>query len=296
MNDGDTLTLVSALNSAGQGIAFGTQVTLPSGALLTLNSNGTYSYDPNASFEGLDSGETATDTFTYMISDGQGGTATATVTFTITGANDAPVVIDPANPGTLSNPISATDPLNIIPDVTRNDGQVLTPINVGSYIVDPDGEPLIFTTGATTPSWVAIDPATGIITGTPPADASQGSNTGNPGEYLITITATDPDGALVTTTVTLTIVNLPPVAVDDAASGGEDAVSVIGNVLTDPATGDTDTAPDSDPLTVTLANQAGAPITLGTAVHGCGRRHADAQRRRQLHVRARHGLQRPRCW
>ena len=88
-----------------------------------------------------------------------------------------------------------------------------------TFIVDPDGEPLTFALDpATTPAWLSIDPVTGVITGTPPADASQISNTGNPGEYLITITATDPDGAAVTTTVTLTIVNLPPVAVDDAAT------------------------------------------------------------------------------
>ena len=99
--------------------------------------------------------------------------------------------------------------------MTRNDGQPLDPIVVSTFVVDPDGEPLTFALDpASTPSWMVIDPVTGILTGTPPADASQTSNTGNPGEYLITITATDPDGTVATTTVTLSIVNLPPVAVD----------------------------------------------------------------------------------
>ena len=67
----------------------------------------------------------ATETITYTVDDGNGGTDTATLVITIIGANDTPVVIDPANPGTPDNPMPATDPLNIIPDVTRNDGQPL---------------------------------------------------------------------------------------------------------------------------------------------------------------------------
>ncbi|MEZ6057924.1 MAG: tandem-95 repeat protein [Planctomycetaceae bacterium] len=56
------------------------------------NGNGTFTYDPNGKFEGLDAGETATDTFTYQITDGDGGTSTATVIITITGVNDAPTI------------------------------------------------------------------------------------------------------------------------------------------------------------------------------------------------------------
>ena len=260
--DSDPLTVTLA-NQAGNAITLGTPFTVAGGGMLTLNADGSYTFEPGTAYNGLDTGETATETISYTVSDGNGGTAAALLVITINGANDAPVVIDPLNPGTPSNPIPATDPLNIIPDVTRNDGQPLTPINVAQYVVDPDGEVLTFTAGATTPSWVSIDPATGIITGTPPAGGSQGSNTGIPGEYLITITAKDPDGDLVTTTVTLTIVNLPPVAVDDTGSVVEDDTSVTGNVIAGADT-DYDTAPDSDPLTVTLANQGGNAITIGT--------------------------------
>jgi hypothetical protein len=38
----------------------------------------------------------------------------------------------------------------------------------------------------------------------------------------VTVTATDPDGATVQTTVTYTVTNLPPVAQDDTATAGED--------------------------------------------------------------------------
>ncbi|MBK9080448.1 MAG: cadherin-like domain-containing protein [Hyphomicrobium sp.] len=261
--DSDPLT-VTAANQAGTALTIGVPFTTAGGGILTLEANGTYTFAPGTAYNGLDANETATETITYTVSDGNGGTDTATLVITIVGANDAPVVIDPANPGTPENPIPATDPLNIIPDVTTSDGTALTPIVVSNFVVDPDGEPLVYTLDpATTPAWLSIDPDTGAITGTPPADASQLTNTGTPGEYLLTITATDPDGTSVITTVTLSILNLPPVAVDDAAPVGEDAVSVSGNLITDPVTGDADTAPDSDPLTVTAANQAGTALTIG---------------------------------
>ena len=38
----------------------------------------------------LDTGESATDVFTYTLSDGGSGTATATITITILGENDTP--------------------------------------------------------------------------------------------------------------------------------------------------------------------------------------------------------------
>ena len=41
-------------------------------------------------FNDLAAGETATDSFTYTVDDGNGGTDTATVTVTINGANDGP--------------------------------------------------------------------------------------------------------------------------------------------------------------------------------------------------------------
>src|SRR5690606_24365125 len=56
-----------------------------SGARVTIQSNGSYTYDPNGAFSHLSENQTAADTFTYTISDGNGGTATATATMTVTG-------------------------------------------------------------------------------------------------------------------------------------------------------------------------------------------------------------------
>ena len=53
--------------------------------------DGKIAYDASGAFDALGAGETANDTFSYTISDGQGGTDTATVTVTVTGENDLPV-------------------------------------------------------------------------------------------------------------------------------------------------------------------------------------------------------------
>ena len=87
--NGDTLT-VTAVNGTTTDI--GSEITLTSGALLTLNSDGTFNYDPNGAFESLNTSETDTDSFTYTIDDGNGGTDTATVTITITGLDESPLV------------------------------------------------------------------------------------------------------------------------------------------------------------------------------------------------------------
>ena len=61
---------------------------------VTDNHDGTVTYDPNGAFEGLAAGETALDSFTYTVSDGNGGFDTATVEVTVEGADD--VVANPA--------------------------------------------------------------------------------------------------------------------------------------------------------------------------------------------------------
>jgi VCBS repeat-containing protein len=87
--DNDTL-IVTAVN--GDTSSVGHQIELASGALLTLNADGTFSYDPNAAFESLAAGQTATDSFTYTAFDGQGHSADATATVTLIGVNDAPTI------------------------------------------------------------------------------------------------------------------------------------------------------------------------------------------------------------
>jgi VCBS repeat-containing protein len=62
----------------------GVQITLASGALLTVNADGTFDYDPNGVFNHLPNyltsgNATATDSFTYTLTDGSTATATVTI-------------------------------------------------------------------------------------------------------------------------------------------------------------------------------------------------------------------------
>lgn len=72
---------------------------------VTNNGDGTFSYNPNGQFDDLDAGETATDSFSYSVDDGNGGISTATVTVTIDGVtnNTAPVATDMILHGSVSN-------------------------------------------------------------------------------------------------------------------------------------------------------------------------------------------------
>ncbi|AFZ51399.1 Ig-like domain-containing protein [Dactylococcopsis salina] len=83
--DSDSLTISTV---EGEEANVGTEFELNSGALLTLNADGSYEYDPNGAFQSLNDGETATDSFTYTLSDGNGGTDTAEVTITVNGLSD----------------------------------------------------------------------------------------------------------------------------------------------------------------------------------------------------------------
>jgi VCBS repeat-containing protein len=82
--DGDTVS-VTKIN--GQSIQVGGSVTLSSGALLTLNNDGTFTYNPNDAFDSLNEGQSGNDSFQYTVSDGNEGEASATLTVTITGVN-----------------------------------------------------------------------------------------------------------------------------------------------------------------------------------------------------------------
>jgi len=55
----------------------------PAHGVVTANADGTYTYTPNADFNG-------TDTFTYRINDGELDSNVATVTIAVASVNDAP--------------------------------------------------------------------------------------------------------------------------------------------------------------------------------------------------------------
>lgn len=140
--DGDAL-VVSAVN--GNDAIIGQQIMLDSGALLTVNADGSYSLDPNGQYDHLGVGETATESYEYTISDGNGGEDTATVTITIIGVNDAPVAVDDAYEGKQDTTLVIDAP-GVLGNDSDIDGDAIFVDSFdagsqfgGSVSVNPDG-------------------------------------------------------------------------------------------------------------------------------------------------------------
>jgi Bacterial Ig domain/RTX calcium-binding nonapeptide repeat (4 copies) len=99
--DGDTL-------SVGEG-----EFTTANGGTVTINADGTFTYDPNTAFVG-------TDSFVYTVEDGHGGSDTATVTLNVTNTN--PI----ARTDYFNTGFGQSKSLNILTNDSDADGDSLT--------------------------------------------------------------------------------------------------------------------------------------------------------------------------
>ncbi|MEP1407588.1 MAG: VCBS domain-containing protein [Anderseniella sp.] len=70
-----------------------TTFVLSSGAVVEISANGNFTYNPNPAFDFLADGESAVDSFSYLIADPGNSTDSDTVEVTVFGSNDQPVVI-----------------------------------------------------------------------------------------------------------------------------------------------------------------------------------------------------------
>ena len=82
----DTLVVSAVAGLAGN---VGQAVAGSNGGLFTIGGDGALSFDPGGSFQTLNTGQSATTSITYAISDGQGGTDTAAVTVKVNGDDEA---------------------------------------------------------------------------------------------------------------------------------------------------------------------------------------------------------------
>ena len=185
---------------------------------LTLNADGSFTYQPDLGFIGVDS-------FTYSISNEQGLTATAQVTLSESGVNTFPEAND--DQYTLDEDSSASL-LDVLANDTDADGDTITISNIENTA----GEATI---------------VAGKIQFTPPANFS--------GEIVLTYTITDGystgnegiNDRTASVTITITPVNDAPTANADSVTMNEDAPALLVNVLAN------DSDIDGDTLVITAA-------------------------------------------
>ena len=216
-----TPVIIDALANDADGAPDSDQLTIsqittpPANGSVVINPDGTLTYTPTGTFTGID-------TFTYEVSDGEGGTDTATITVSVgIAAPDTPV----------STPFA---PENIV------DGETITPINVTGNFTDPNSDVLTYV-ATNLPAGMSIDPNTGLITGDVNNDASQN------GPYSVIVTATDPAGNQVSEQLVINVTNPLPVAGDVSAD-----TPLNTPVTLVPLANDSD--PDGDALSVALIN------------------------------------------
>jgi len=160
--------------------------TTVNGAALSL-ANGIVTFNPGSTYQSLGAGETASDSFAYMIIDSAGETATATATLTIAGVNDAPASI-----ALTGNQV----------DENAANGTVVGTLTAG----DIDGnESLVYALTNTAGGRFTIDPTSGVIT------VANGTllDFETAASQLVVGLATDRSGAFVEANFSIGINNLP---------------------------------------------------------------------------------------
>jgi hypothetical protein len=194
--DGDSLTIIS--------------VSIPGFGSVSTDGNYSY-YSPDPDFNGIDS-------FSYTVSDGNGGTDTASVTVTVSAVNDPPVAV--------------ADTATVLEDSSSN--QIDALLND----VDVDGDDLNVS-GVTQPAHGTVTYTVDYVFYSPDTNY-YGSD-----QFSYTITDNHGGSDSATVYVTVTPVNDPPVAVDDVATVAEDSVNNQLDVLAN------DNDVDGDSLTIT---------------------------------------------
>ncbi|GAB5490923.1 MAG: hypothetical protein Phog2KO_11380 [Phototrophicaceae bacterium] len=154
--EGDTLTVTLGIINVSNGT-------------LVLNSDGSFTYTPDSNFNGSDS-------FNYILSDGNGGSDTATVTIMVNVVNDAPIAEDDS--------------------YTMNEDTVLLG-NVSDNDSDVDGDALTVALLSTVSNGVLVLNSDGSFTYTPSADYF--------GSDSFSYTLSDSNGGSNSATVAITV-------------------------------------------------------------------------------------------
>ncbi|MBK8174270.1 MAG: tandem-95 repeat protein [Rhodospirillales bacterium] len=236
-------------------------------AVIGLDSTGTQAavtfsgdhvtYDPNGRFDYLAEGQSGSDTFRYLLTDGNGGIDQGEVTITVNGLNDAPLAV-------MDTGAAREDGPSLTIDVLANDDDVDS----------DDDRSTLRVVAANAASGAAVAFAgiagAGIVYRPSTTSAFQSLGEGETATDTITYTIEDRHGAHGTglVQVTITGVNDAPVAAADAASTDEDTaitLKVLAND-TDPDAHDTLSVSAIGNTTVAVGSRvvlaSGASVTL----------------------------------
>jgi VCBS repeat-containing protein len=202
------------------------QSTSSLGAQVSVNPNGSFSYNPTVSarIRELIDGQTINDTFTYRAKDSSNIQSNlATVTITVSGFNDAPVAVN----DTFTVPFNTTRLLSVL----DNDFDVDTPINVASIEI-------------------GILPVNGTATPTADGKVRYVPNTGFRGIDSFTYRVRDSLGKVSSEATVSLRVNTIPVANPDSFTAKRGVATIL-DVLSN------DIDPDGSivPSTVTIVSQ-----------------------------------------
>src|SRR5207249_4106762 len=200
-NDAFTVNEDDILNVGGSGVLgndsdadgdalHAALVGVPGHGALTLNADGSFSYVPNANYNGPDS-------FTYKANDGSADSNTATVSITVSAVNDAPVA---------SNQAVVTD---------EDTAKTIT-----LSASDTEGSPLNYA--------IVSGPAHGTLSGTAPnLTYTPAADYNGPDSFTFTATDGSLDSNIATVSITVNPVNDAPVASSQAVVTDEDTAKAI---------------------------------------------------------------------
>lgn len=245
-SDPDTSDDLEVTEINGAAFTPGTPFALPSGATLTMATNGAFTYDPStsASFNALAVLEDGNDSFTYKVQDRStvlpdltlhGTSSTATVSFTINGVNDAPtanddpepprlLAYDAANHPTFSNSVIVSNPsLALLDNDTDPDRNGIPPDDSLTATVLSGTIDLTNLTGVT-----IDDPTTGTFTTT--------AVPGFAGETTFDYEASDGNGGTDIATVTVSFYTVD-LSFDTVGPEGDIYVDIIDAFADDPLIG-----------------------------------------------------------
>ncbi len=188
--------------------------TLASGATVTMNADGTITYNAGNGFNHLGAGKTAIDTFSYTARMANGALSIATVSVTITGVNDAASIT-----GTSEGGITEDGTLTTSGSMTVNDADdgenVFKPVVVNQETgIDPRvGAYGSFTFDNSTGEWT-FEGDNGA--------ATQALGAGKTATQSLTVSALD---GTATQTITVTINGVNDAATISAVEGGDYSVT-----------------------------------------------------------------------